>query len=59
LAALAAHGVTVHAMVWDPKAIALGHPDDRTDVRKVDVAHTDGLAHDPAKLAVALRDLLV
>jgi uncharacterized cofD-like protein len=61
LAALEAHGVTVDTMLWDPTGMALGEyrADDRTAVREVHVARPDGTAHDPAKLAAALRDLLV
>jgi uncharacterized cofD-like protein len=61
LAALQTHGVEVDTMLWDPTAMSLGprNRKDLPDVREVAVARPDGTAHDPAKLATALRDLLV
>ena len=54
--ALRAHGVDVDVVLYHPGALPLG----RLDVRGVGrpVARPDGLAHDPAKLAVALADLV-
>lgn len=54
--ALRAHGIEVDVVLYHPGALPLG----RLDVRGVGrpVARPDGLAHDPAKLAVALADLV-
>ena len=54
--ALRAHGVDVDIVLYHPGALPLG----RLDVRSVGrpVARPDGLAHDPAKLALALADLV-
>ena len=56
VAALVAHGVAVDVVVCDSTAIALGRP--RVPVVDVPLAKANGLAHDPAKLASALADLL-
>jgi uncharacterized cofD-like protein len=56
VAALAAHGITVDVVVADSTAIALG----RLAVPVVDVplAKSNGLAHDPGRLASALAGLV-
>ncbi len=56
VAALLAHGVQIDRVVCDSYAIALGEP----SVPVVDVAlsRPNGLAHDPARLAETLSDLL-
>src|SRR5207302_10177608 len=64
VAALEAHGITADAVLWDPANMALGGGPSTDlagllDVRKADLARPDGAAHDPLKLATALRDLLV
>jgi uncharacterized cofD-like protein len=54
--ALVAHGVDVDVTVCDTSGLALGHP----RVRVVDrpLARANGMAHDPARLASTLADLL-
>ena len=54
--ALQLHGVGVDVVLYHPGALPLG----QLDVRGVgrSVARPDGLAHDPAKLALALADLV-
>ncbi len=54
--ALVAHGIHVDVVVCDTAAISLGD----TRLRLVDraLARPNGMAHDPAKLASALSDLL-
>ena len=59
IAALQAHGVEPDVVLWDPAALPLGAANDLPAVRQVDLARADGAAHDAAKLAAALRDLLV
>ncbi len=54
--ALVAHGVDVDVTVCDSSAVALGNP--RSTVVDVPLARTNGLAHDSAKLASTLADLL-
>ncbi len=54
--ALRAHGLDVDVVLYDPGALPLGRLDARGVGRPV--ARSDGLAHDPAKLAVALADLV-
>jgi uncharacterized cofD-like protein len=54
--ALVAHGVDVDVTVCDTSSLALGNP--RTAVVDVSLARTNGLAHDPTKLASTLADLL-
>jgi uncharacterized cofD-like protein len=54
--ALRAHGLDVDVVLYDPGALPLGRLDVRGGGRPV--ARSDGLAHDPAKLAVALADLV-
>ncbi len=54
--ALRAHGLAVDVVLYHPGALPLG----RLDVKGVGraIARPDGLAHDPARLAVALADLI-
>ncbi len=54
--ALRAHGLAVDVVLYHPGALPLG----RLDVQGVGraIARPDGLAHDPARLAVALADLI-
>lgn len=54
--ALVAHGVDVDVTVCDTSSLALGDP--RFRVVDVALARTNGMAHDPAKLASTLADLL-
>lgn len=54
--ALVAHGVTVDVAICDTSGIALGSP--RIPIVLADLARPSGLAHDPAKLASALSDLI-
>ena len=56
LEALVAHGVNVDVVVCDTAGLALGEP----SIPWVDVplARTNGMAHDPTKLASTLADLL-
>jgi uncharacterized cofD-like protein len=54
--ALLAHGVAVDRVVCDSSAIDVGHP--VLPVVDVPLARPNGLAHDPAKLAQTLSDLL-
>jgi hypothetical protein len=56
LDALAAHGVSVDVVLCDSSQLALGSP--RIPVVDTPLARPNGLAHDPAKLASALADLL-
>jgi uncharacterized cofD-like protein len=56
VAALAAHGIEVDRVLADPGAIALGELSLPVTVRPL--AKTNGLAHDPAKLAEALSGLV-
>ena len=49
--ALVAHGVEVDVVVCDSHGLPLGNP-------RIELARPNGLAHDPAKLASALEDLL-
>jgi uncharacterized cofD-like protein len=56
VAALAAHGVDVDVVVWDPSAIALGRL--AGPHVEADLGRGDGLGHDPAKLASVLADLV-
>ncbi len=56
LAALVAHGVHVDVAVADLAGMALGEPG--VPVVTGDLARPNGLAHDPAKLANVLADLL-
>ncbi len=56
LEALVAHGVSVDLAVCDTAGLSLGHP--RVPVVDRPLARPNGLAHDPAKLASALSDLL-
>jgi hypothetical protein len=54
--ALVAHGVEVDAVVCDTAALALGKPGPPVVDRRL--ARGDGLAHDPARLAAVLEDLV-
>ncbi|HEY5097707.1 MAG TPA: uridine diphosphate-N-acetylglucosamine-binding protein YvcK [Acidimicrobiales bacterium] len=54
--ALVAHGVDVDVTVCDTSFLALGDP--RVPVVDVALARPNGMAHDPAKLALTLSDLL-
>lgn len=54
--ALVAHGVDVDVTVCDTSFLALGDP--RVPVVDVALARPNGMAHDPAKLASTLSDLL-
>ncbi len=54
--ALVEHGVSVDVVLCDPTAMPLGTPG--IPVVQAPLAKGNGLAHDPAKLAVALADLL-
>jgi uncharacterized cofD-like protein len=56
VAALLAHGVEIDRVVCDSTAIAVGTP--AVPVVDVPLARPNGLAHDPAKLAQTLSDLL-
>jgi uncharacterized cofD-like protein len=56
LEALVAHGVSVDLAVCDTSGLSLGDP--RVPVVDRPLARPNGLAHDPAKLASALSDLL-
>ncbi|MDQ1403291.1 MAG: hypothetical protein QOG03_1607, partial [Actinomycetota bacterium] len=56
--ALAAHGLDVDAVVWDPSALALGQLEGGIEVVEAAVAGPDGWSHDPAKLAATLQDLV-
>ena len=56
VAALAAHGVEVDVVVADPASISLG--DLAVEVVSASLAKANGRAHDPARLAVALRGLV-
>ena len=56
LEALVAHGVDVDVMVCDTSGMPLGEA--RLPVVDVPLARTNGMAHDPAKLASTLVDLL-
>ena len=56
VAALLAHGVEVDRVVCDSAAIGVGTPS--VPVVDVPLARPNGLAHDPAKLAQTLTDLL-
>jgi uncharacterized cofD-like protein len=55
--ALAAHGLDVDVVVWDPTTLPLGTLAG-PDVIEAAVAGPDGWSHDAAKLAVTLRDLV-
>jgi uncharacterized cofD-like protein len=54
--ALVAHGITVDVVVCDSSGIAVGAPS--VPVVDTALARPNGLAHDPAKLASTLADLL-
>ena len=54
--ALLAHGVTIDRVVCDSTGIAVGEPP--LPVLDVPLARPNGLAHDPARLAQTLVDLL-
>ena len=54
--ALVAHGVEVDVVVCDSHGLPLGNP--RIELIDARLARPNGLAHDPAKLASALEDLL-
>ena len=54
--ALVAHGVEVDVVVCDSDGLALGNP--TIEIMDTQLARPNGLAHDPAKLASALLDLL-
>jgi len=57
LAALEEHGVTVDVVLWDSRCgLTLGRPDRPVVDRQL--ADPGGVVHDPAKLALALSDLL-
>jgi hypothetical protein len=56
VAALLAHGVAVDRVVCDSAGIAVGEP--LLPVIDVPLARPNGRAHDPAKLAQTLADLL-
>ena len=56
LHALLAHGVEPDVVLYDPAQMAAGDCD--TACVAADLASGDGTAHDPAKLAIALADLL-
>jgi uncharacterized cofD-like protein len=56
VAALVAHGVTIDHVVCDSSGIAVGDPG--VPVVDVPLARPNGRAHDPAKLASTLADLL-
>lgn len=56
VAALAAHGLEVDAVLYHPGALPVGRPAARCVERSV--ARPDGLAHDPERLAAALGDLV-
>lgn len=55
-AALAAHGVKVDVMLADTSAIQLGSP--AVAVSEARLARSNGLAHDPDKLAASLASLV-
>ena len=52
--ALHAHGVTVDAVLHDPRTLAIGN----AVVKQAELADSTGRLHDPVKLGLALRDLL-
>ena len=52
--ALHAHGVTVDAVLHDPRTLAIGN----AVVEQAELADSTGRLHDPVKLGLALRDLL-
>jgi uncharacterized cofD-like protein len=54
--ALVAHGVSVDLVLCDPSGMAVGRPG--APVVERNLTRPNGLAHDPAKLASALSDLL-
>lgn len=54
--ALVAHGILVDMTVCDSSKLPLGEP--RVEVLDIALARPNGLAHDPAKLASVLSDLL-
>ncbi len=54
--ALVAHGVSVDVALCDPSGMAVGRPG--VPVVERSLTRPNGLAHDPAKLASALSDLL-
>ena len=56
VAALSDHGVEVDVVVCDPSAIEVGRLS--IPVVKADIARSDGVGHDPAKLASVLADLV-
>ena len=56
VAALAAHGVVVDQVLADPSAMALGPVD--AAVVEAPLARSNGLAHDPERLAIALGRLV-
>jgi hypothetical protein len=51
-----AHGVTPDVVIGDPDGLPAGSPDVPWLERAV--ARPDGLAHDPARLARALQELI-
>lgn len=56
ITALVAHGVKADVAVYDPRGLALGTPS--IPVVEASLCRPNGLAHDPAKLANVLADLL-
>ncbi len=56
ITALVAHGVDADVAVYDPRGLALGTPS--IPVVEASLSRPNGLAHDPAKLANVLSDLL-
>ena len=56
VSALVAHGVDVDAVLFDPAVMPLGVPG--VPARAAELTRPNGRAHDPVKLAEALRDLL-
>jgi uncharacterized cofD-like protein len=54
--ALRAHGLDVDCVLYHPGALPLGRPAVRCVERPV--ARSDGLAHDPERLAAALAELV-
>ena len=54
--ALLAHGVDIDLVVCDSSTLPLGKPSPPVVDRRL--ARPDGLAHDPARLAAVLEDLV-
>ncbi len=58
LAALVAHGIPVDAVLCDSTSIPLGDIPAGVEVVDLRLARPNGMAHDPARLAVALSNLI-